>query len=117
MIEDMHMDETKIGGSKINNLAILDGHSVKRVSSVEEWAHWFEANKEARRVAILDKPGFSISTVFLGIDYGSEGRPLWFETMIFGGPHGGFQERYETWTEAEEGHRRAVKLTEERTGV
>ncbi len=36
------------------------------------------------------------------------GPPVLFETMIFGGPEHGYQERYTSWTEAEEGHKRAV---------
>lgn len=52
-----------------------------------------------------------VSTVFLGIDHGfGRGEPILFETMIFGGEHNGYQERYCTWKEAEEGHKRAVEL-------
>jgi hypothetical protein len=52
-----------------------------------------------------------ISTVFLGIDHAfTEKRPLWFETMIFGGKHDGYQKRFETIEEAEAGHKKAVEL-------
>lgn len=30
--------------------------------------------------------------------------------MIFGGQHDQYQERYSTWAEAEEGHKKAIKL-------
>ncbi len=36
--------------------------------------------------------------------------PLWFETMIFGGEHDCYEDRYETWEEAEVGHRKAMDL-------
>ena len=59
-----------------------------------------------------DKIGkVSISTVFLGIDHNfGVGKPLLFETMIFGGKHDQYQERYTTWEEAEKGHKKALKL-------
>jgi hypothetical protein len=54
--------------------------------------------------------GVEVSTVFLGIDH-SFGfhKPLWFETMIFGGKRDGEQYRYETWEEAEANHWKLVK--------
>jgi hypothetical protein len=54
-----------------------------------------------------------VSTVFLALDhryYGDSGPPIVFETMIFGGKHDQYQERYETYPEALEGHRKALKL-------
>jgi len=39
-----------------------------------------------------------------------EGEPLLFETMIFGGEHDDYQERYSTYEEALEGHQRAIQL-------
>ena len=55
-----------------------------------------------------------ISTVFLQLDHQwGEGPPLVFETMIFGGEHDQYQERFHTWVEAEEGHKRALLLVEE----
>lgn len=55
--------------------------------------------------------GTRVSTVFLAFDHGmwSE-KPILFETMIFGGDHDGYQERYSTWDEAEIGHAYAVEL-------
>lgn len=51
-----------------------------------------------------------ISTIFLALDhnYFGIGPPILFETMIFGGPQDQYQERYTSWIEAEEGHKRAV---------
>src|SRR5678816_2897059 len=51
-----------------------------------------------------------VSTVFLGLDhsFSSEGPPILFETMIFGGPLDGYQRRSATWAEAETEHAIAV---------
>ena len=55
--------------------------------------------------------GVSVSTVFLGMDHSfGGGTPVLFETMIFGGEHDQYQERYCTWDEAEKGHQIACEL-------
>lgn len=51
-----------------------------------------------------------ISTIFLGMDHGFFGEPLLFETMIFGGKHDNYRERYSTYAQAEAGHQIAVDL-------
>lgn len=62
--------------------------------------------------------GFTISTVFLGLDHSflpGSSRPLLFETMIYGGPKGGFldfQKRYSTREEAIIGHNWALENLE-----
>ena len=52
--------------------------------------------------------GVQVSTVFLGIDHNwtGQGRPILFETMVFGGGEvwEDVQQRYRTWQEAQEGH-------------
>ena len=45
----------------------------------------------------------------------SECDPILFETMIFGGEHHEYQERYTTWDEAIKGHKEAVALVFEVT--
>lgn len=65
---------------------------------------------EERRVAHTIVGESRISTVFLCLDHQhGDGPPLLFETMVFGGPLTDEQERYSTWDEAEEGHKRKVK--------
>jgi hypothetical protein len=84
----------------------LEGHEVIPVDDLLEWAHWFETAK--RHVAYNEIDGnVQVSTVFLGLDhsFGGLGRPVLFETMVFGGPLNGEQERYCTWDEAEAGHK------------
>lgn len=49
-----------------------------------------------------------ISTAWLGLDHGSDGPPLIFETMIVGGDHDEYRERYSTEADALAGHARIV---------
>ena len=88
---------------------ILKGHEVVPVEDVLEWGEWFET---ANRVVAKDEiNGARVSTVFLGLDHSFGGnKPLLFETMIFGGEHDDYQERYTTWEEAEAGHKKAVEM-------
>lgn len=54
-----------------------------------------------------------VSTVFLGIDHrfwNTEDKPILWETMIFGGEHDGYQERYTSHEDALAGHERALNL-------
>lgn len=53
-----------------------------------------------------------VSTWFLYIDHqtSNDGGPLLFETLILGGKHTGEIWRYSTYEEAEEGHKRVVKM-------
>ncbi len=93
----------------MNDTFILEGKTPKPVDDVLEWARWFE--KADRRVAKTKVGVVKISTVFLGLDHSCGGSiPILFETMIFGGKHNDYQERYTTWEEAEAGHLRAVEL-------
>lgn len=77
------------------------------------WARWFETAD--RRVCRTEHgegdKKVIVSTVFLGLDhrFGTEGPPLLFETMVFGGPLDQEQDRYSTWDEAEIGHAQMVQ--------
>lgn len=56
-------------------------------------------------------PDVMVSTVFLVIDHAFGcGPPVLFETMVFGGRHDGYQERYHTWDEAIAGHSKAIDM-------
>lgn len=78
--------------------------------SLERWAEWFETGN--RRVALDEKKGVTVSTVFLGIDhsFGSGPGPVLFETMVFDkdGNDAG-QWRYRTRDEALKGHAAVVR--------
>jgi len=74
------------------------------------WAKWLEED-DSRRVAFTEVGDIKISTVFLGLDHAfGGGAPVLFETMIFGGEHDEYQERYHTLEEAMIGHEKAVSL-------
>ncbi len=75
------------------------------------WGRWMQDHE--RRLAVTELgDGVSVSTVFLGLDhrFGDKGRPLLFETMIFGGAHDRWQLRYDSRTAALAGHALAVKV-------
>src|SRR6266481_6098484 len=61
---------------------------------VIKWAQWFEKT-ECRRVAKERIGDSEISTVFLGLDhnFGAEGPPVLWETMVFGGKLNGEEDR------------------------
>lgn len=72
------------------------------------WAKWFQTEDRVVAQTEIDDR-CHVSTVFLGLDYRfGAGDPLLFETMIFGGPLNGEMWRYETWAQAEAGHREAI---------
>ncbi len=91
---------------------ILEGKRPKLVEDVLEWATWFEtADRHVAKVVLPNN--VKVSTVFLGIDHSfSSGKPILFETMIFGGEYDRYQERYSTWAEAEAGHKQALAKAE-----
>jgi len=76
------------------------------------WGKYME--EEDRTVSNTYIGDVHISTVFLGVNHSfhEQGPPILFETMIFGGKHDDFQQRYETWEMAEAGHKAAVELVE-----
>lgn len=71
------------------------------------WAKNFDNPNRSLKQDTIN--GMRVSTVFLGLnhEYG-EGRPKWFETMIFGGSEE-YCERCETWQEALKMHEVAVE--------
>lgn len=84
----------------------------------EEWGKWMATSD--RTVARDTIEGMLVSTVFLGMDHSfTEGAtPVLFETMVFGNndwlEETDLTRRYETWEQAEEGHRQVVARVTER---
>lgn len=79
------------------------------ITDLMTWAESFE--KSNKVVAKTHIGHILVSTVFLGLDHSFGGQiPILFETMIFGGKHDRYQERYATWKSAERGHEKAVAL-------
>lgn len=74
------------------------------------WAKWFEDS--SNRIVKADKVGdVRVSTIFLGIDHNfGDGAPVLWETMIFGGEHDGYQDRYTSREDALAGHEKALTL-------
>ena len=96
---------------------ILDNDHNPVATDVLVAAKWIEDNPERRVVKqenILDKNGETVrvSTVFLGLDHGvpwnKDKRPVLWETMIFGGEHDQYQDRYTSYEDALEGHQKAI---------
>jgi len=87
---------------------ILDGQTPVECPDLIEWGQWMQtADRHVAKTKINDN--VKVSTVFLGLDHSfGEGPPLLFETMIFGGEHDQYMERFETWEQAETGHKVAV---------
>ena len=90
---------------------VLDGKKAVPCEDLMEWAIWLEGAD--KKVALTRSIGdVEISTVFIGLDHSfGKGPPLIFETMVFGGPLDGEQDRYSTWEEAEAGHEKMVERT------
>lgn len=88
---------------------LKDGKPVP-TESVLEWAEAFERTED--RIVQKDRVGSTtVSTVFLGLDHNlAGGAPLLWETMIFGGEHDQYQDRYSSLKDAKKGHAKAVKL-------
>lgn len=84
----------------------------KQVVAVRSFAEWAEHHEEVRRVADTGRNGVRVSTIFMGLNHRhiGNGPPVVFETMIFGGAHDGYQNRYCSWDDALMGHRRACLL-------
>jgi len=74
---------------------ILKGKKPVQVFDMLEWAKWNEgADTAVKRTVLSD--GVIISTVFTGTDSNVSNAlpPMVFETMIEGGEHDMYQERY-----------------------
>ena len=93
----------------MSDLYILKNKTPVKVDDVLEWG---KSRREDRIVGKTMIGDIYVSTVFLWRDHSFlEGAdPILFETMIFGGDHDGYQERYTTWEGAEVGHLFAVNL-------
>lgn len=79
---------------------------------VLEAAKWLE-NNPSRKIVKRDEIGdILVSTVFLGLNHAwlDEQTPVLWETMIFGGEHDQYQERYTSHEDALEGHKKALTL-------
>ena len=80
-----------------------------------KWGRWLEGdeNRILKHDYILSKR-ILVSTVFLGVDhnFGDDGPPVLWETMIFGGKHNDYQDRYTSKENALIGHQLALAMAE-----
>lgn len=87
---------------------LVDGEPVE--ADLYTWAQWIETRQREKIVQQDYIGGVKVSTVFLGLNHNwGDGPPILWETMIFGGPHDQYQERYAS-TDAVIGHQRALRI-------
>jgi hypothetical protein len=91
---------------------ILNNNNKPIPASVIEAADWLEEGSDRRTVKRDEIGDILVSTVFLGLDHSwtPGGKPVLWETMIFGGEHDQYQERYTSHKDALEGHEKALTL-------
>lgn len=92
---------------------LLDENKKPYQVSLEESCKLYE--DADMKVTQQDKIGeILVSTVFLGMDHGllrsDTKMPVLWETMIFGGEHDQYQERYTSHEDALAGHNKALEL-------
>jgi hypothetical protein len=90
---------------------ILDESNTPVAVDLMAWVSFID--RDRNRVALDERGDVTVSTVFLGLDHSfrpGDGPPVLWETMIFGGKHDQYQERYTSHVEAVEGHARAVAM-------
>lgn len=91
-----------------------DNHPVE--TDMTGYYEWYRTLPEETRtgigftVALTERDGVTVSTVFLGMDHAYHGPPpvLW-ETMIFGGERDMECQRYSSQSSAVAGHARTCK--------
>jgi len=89
---------------------------------LEEWGELIKGTGgdeyEYKRIGLDQVGECRVSTVWLGINHRwtGDGRPLIFETMVFGGKMDGEQWRWETKEQAEREHKRIVCEVREEEG-
>ena len=91
---------------------ILNNNNKPIPASITEALDWLEEGSYRRTVKRDEIGDILVSTVFLGLDHSwtPGGKPVLWETMIFGGEHDQYQERYTSHKDALEGHEKALTL-------
>ena len=88
---------------------ILFGHEIIPCD-VFTWMRWHQITDH---IIYRDKVGeIVVSTIFFGLKERSHPNSpqLIFETMVFGGSLGEYRKRYETYSEAAEGHQKVLSM-------
>lgn len=91
-----------------NHYILVDRQPVQ-VDDYMEFIYWRMQNEASMRVCFTRCDPYEVSTVFLGLAHGyHNGKPLLFETLVFGPNQVEQGSRYSTWDEAVAGHARFV---------
>jgi hypothetical protein len=95
---------------------ILDENNKPIRSTIVDCGEWLEENPERKAVKQENvNDDIHVSTVFLGLDHAwNSGIPVLWETMIFGGEHDQYQERYTSYEDALKGHQIALNLVNQK---
>ena len=94
---------------------ILDENNKPIRSTIVDCGKWLEENPERKAVKQEHIDDVYISTVFLGLDHAwNSDIPVLWETMIFGGEHDQYMDRYTSIEDALEGHQTALNLVKEK---
>ncbi len=73
------------------------------------WGRWMKNNSRKIKRTEISKD-VVVSTVFLGLDHNfSDGVPILFETLVFGGEYDGERYRYTTAEKARKDHVKMVR--------
>jgi hypothetical protein len=95
---------------------ILDENNQPVKSNITDCGKWLQKNPERKAVKQEHIGDVFISTVFLGLDHSFQSDiPMLWETMIFGGEHDQYQDRYTSYEDALEGHQTALNLVNNET--
>jgi hypothetical protein len=98
---------------------ILDNNHKPVPAEVLVAANWIEDNLNRKKVGYdeltdINGDDIRVSTVFLGLDHAmpweKDKTPILWETMIFGGEHDQYQERYTSYKDDLEGHQKAINF-------
>jgi len=90
---------------------ILDENNKPIKSTIVDCGNWLDENPERKAVKQEHIDDVFVSTVFLGLDHAWDSdTPILWETMIFGGEHDQYQDRYASYEDALEGHKTALNL-------
>ena len=88
-------------------------HTVTALAGIEDLINGKSITNKVERT--VTKGHVEVSTIFLVFDHNwdGHGKPILFETMIFGGEHDSYQRRYYTYDEALEAHNKIVQALNE----
>jgi hypothetical protein len=90
---------------------ILDENNKPVTSTINEYVDWEEVNPTKKAVKQEHIGDVFISTGFLGLNHAwNSDIPVLWETMIFGGEHDQYMDRYSSYEDALEGHQIALNL-------